>query len=171
LITRSTASVASSGSPSGRPPAFAGVVASGCVGTQPPTRVGGQHSNSTGGQLSGSDRFRVLGSTGAHIRFASAVPRIRPTSGDPSGSRLTILVPSGLRRVDLPPARPTTYLRFASDAVLWLGWRSHPACAACSPAPPSGFHLRIAPAAFTLRLHRPQDHSACASRSLLRLNL
>jgi len=52
-------------------------------------------------------------------------PRILPTFGDPSGLRLTILVssslhptilvPFGSRRMALPPAWPTTYLRLASD--------------------------------------------------------
>lgn len=102
---------------------------SGCAGTEPPTCVSAPHSSTTDGQTSGSDRFRIFGSTGAHIRSASAAPRIRPPSGNPFDARRTIS----------PPARPTTYLRLASGAVLQLGWRPHSACAACSPTTPAGF--------------------------------
>jgi len=109
--------------------------------------------------------FASSARSAANLRCAPAVPRFRSTGGDPSGLRLTILVssgsrptipvPSSLRRMALPPARPTTYLRFTSDAVLWLRWRPHMACAACCPCSPGGLRLRIAPAAITLRLHRP----------------
>jgi len=117
----------------------------------------------------------------ANLRLAPTVPHFRSTFGDPSSLRLTILVssglrptilvPSGLRRMALPPARPTTYFRFASDAVLWLSWRLHPACAACCPffpvwlPPPdrSGcFHPTASPAV---------DRLACALPPLLRLSL
>jgi len=165
LITRSTAVVASSGSPSGRPPAFAGAATSGCAGFQ--------NSDLRRRPALQLDRWPTLrlGSvscpsarSAANLRLASAVPLFRSIFGDPSSLRLTILVssglhptilvPSSLRRMALPPARPTTYLRFASDAVLWLGWRRHTAYAICCPCP------RLAPppvctGCFTLRLHRP----------------
>lgn len=109
---------------------------------------------------------------GRHAPLAcTSVPRYLSTGGDPSGLRLTILVPSSLRRMDPPPAWPTTYLRLASETVLWLVWQPHPACAVCVPTPPAGSSPRIAPAAFTFRLHRPSDRPARASRSLLRLSL
>ena len=116
----------------------------------------------------------------ANHRLASAVPLFRSTFGDPSSLRLTILVssglhptilvPSSLRRMVLPPARPTTYFRFTSDAVLWLGWRLHPACATCCPCPPAG-----SASSLHRLLHPPSSPavnlSACASWLLLRLSL
>jgi len=38
-----------------------------------------------------------------------------------------------------PRLRPTTYLRLASNVVLWLGGRPHTACALCCPCSPGGF--------------------------------
>jgi hypothetical protein len=181
LITRSTAVVASSGSPSGRPPAFAGAATSGCAGFQ--------NSDLRRRPALQLDRWPTLrlGSvscpsarSAANLRLASAVPLFRSIFGDPSSLRLTILVssglhptilvPSSLRRMALPPARPTTYLRFASDAVLWLGWRRHTAYAICCPCPPAG-----SASSLHRLLHPPSSPavnlSACASWLLLRLNL
>ena len=181
LITRSTAVVASSGSPSGRPPAFAGAATSGCAGFQ--------NSDLRRRPALQLDRWPTLrlGSvscpsarSAANLRLASAVPLFRSIFGDPSSLRLTILVssglhptilvPSSLRRMALPPARPTTYLRFASDAVLWLGWRRHKAYAICCPCPPAG-----SASSLHRLLHPPSSPavnlSACASWLLLRLNL
>jgi hypothetical protein len=180
LITRSTTGVASSSSPSGRPPAFAGAVSSGCAGTEPPTCVDGLHSGSTGGQPSGSDRFRVLGSTGgkpptcvdcsAHpldlwrsFRLAPDDPGFIGLAPDNPGSiRLAPYGPSSGKADDLPPIR--------IDAVLWLGWRLHPACALCCPCPSTGS------ASSLHRLLHPSplpavNLSACASWLLLRLSL
>ena len=160
LITRSTTGVASSSSPSGRPPAFAGAVSSGCAGTKPPTCVDGLHSGSTGGQPSGSDRFRVLGSTGGKP------PTCVDCSAHPldlwRSFRLAPDDPSSGKADDLPPIR--------IDAVLWLGWRLHPACALCCPCPSTGS------ASSLHRLLHPSplpavNLSACASWLLLRLSL
>ena len=80
------------------------------------------HSSTTGGQLSGSDRFRVLGSTGAHLRLSSAlrascrpelIHRLAPTSllrlgRQPTSIRIELrpsarlATASGLRHM-LPP--------------------------------------------------------------------
>jgi len=124
-------------------------VCSGGAGTRPAACADGLHSSFTSGQPSGSDRFRVPGSTGAHLRLLIGAPRILPTGGDPSGLRLTILVPSGLRQMALPPAGPATYLRLASDAVLWLGWLPPPDRSGCFHPPalpaakPHGLRLAI----------------------------
>jgi hypothetical protein len=90
----------------------------------------------------------------ANLRLASTVPRFRSTFGDPSSLRLTILVPSGLRRMALPPARPTTYLRFASmpsfgSAGGFIRLAPHAAPAPRLARPP------VCTGCFTLRLHRP----------------
>ena len=100
----------------------------------------------------------------ANLRLASTVPHIRSTFGDPSGLRLTILVssglrptilvPSGLRRMALPPARPTTYLRFASMPSFGSAGGFIRLAPYAAPAP------RLAPppvctGCFTLRLYRP----------------
>jgi len=100
----------------------------------------------------------------ANLRLASAVPLFRSSFGDPSSLRLiilvspglrpTILVPSGLRRMALPPARPTTYLRFASvpffssaGGFIWLAPYAAPAPRVAPPPVCTG--------CFTLRLYRP----------------
>ncbi len=149
LITRSTVGVASSGSPSGRPPAFAGAATSGCAGFQ-----NSDLRRRSALQLDRWPTFR-LGSVScpsarpaANLRLASSVPHFRSTFGDPPSLRLAILVHRACARQSwfhpactvwpLPPARPTTYLRLASDAVLWLGWRLHLACALCCPCPSAG---------------------------------
>ena len=99
--------VASSGSPSGEPAAFAAAPSSGCAGFKnlrlAPTAL---DSGSTGGRLPrlGSAWFRSARPV-ANLRLASAVPRFRPTDGDPSG----------LRRTTPPPARPTINCRLAPD--------------------------------------------------------
>jgi len=85
-----------SSSPSGRSPAFAGAVSSGCAGTKPSTCVDGLHSGSTSGQPSGSDRFRVL--------------------------RLDRLQTSDLRRLFRSSARPAAvHPACAERPFLWLG--------------------------------------------------
>ena len=93
-------------------PAFAGVVSSGCAGTRPPTCVDGLHSSSTGGQLSGSDRSRVFGSTCSPHRCAS-VFRVtcrpaaihRACAHDPGSIQLAPNGPSPGKADDLPPIR------------------------------------------------------------------
>jgi hypothetical protein len=69
-----------------------------------PTCVSALHSSSTGGQPSGSDRFRVFGSTGCKPPTRIGCPLFRSTFGDPSSLRLTILVSSGLRPTILAPS-------------------------------------------------------------------
>ena len=101
----------------------------------------------------------------ANLRLASTVPHIRSTFGDPSSLRLTILVssglrptilvPSGLRRMVLPLARPITYFRFASMPSFGSAGCIIRLAPHAAPAPPTGFRIRFAPAAFALRLHRP----------------
>ena len=98
LITRSTVGAASSGYPSGRPPAFAGAATSGCAGFQ-----NSDLRRRPALQLDRWPTFR-LGSVScpsarpaANLRLASAVPLFRSSLGDPSSLRLTILVSSGLR--------------------------------------------------------------------------
>jgi hypothetical protein len=181
LITRSTAVVVSSGSPSGRPPAFAGAATSGCAGFQ-----NSNFRRRPALQLDRWPTFR-LGSVScpsarpvANLRLASAVPHLRSTFGDPSSLRLTILAHRACAQQSwfhpacakwaLPPARPTTYFRLTSDVVLWLGWRLHTACATCCPCPPAGFASSL-----HRLLHPPSSPavnlSACASWLLLRLSL
>ncbi len=72
------------------------------------------HSSATGGQPSGSDRYRVLGSTGAHLRFASALrASCRPVS-------IHRLAPTSLLRLGRQPTsirielRPSALLATAS---------------------------------------------------------
>jgi hypothetical protein len=165
LITRSTVGAASSGYPSGRPPAFAGAATIGCAGFQ-----NSDLRRRPALQLDRWPTFR-LGSAScpsarpaANLRLASTVPLFRSSFGDPSGLRLTILVspglrpailvPSGLRRMALPPARPTTYLRFASmpsfgsaGGCIWLAPYAAPA--------PRLAPLPVCTGCFTLRLYRP----------------
>jgi len=155
LITRSTVGAASSSYPSGRPPAFAGAATSGCAGFQ--------NSDLRQRPALQLDRWPTLrlGSvscpsarSAANLRLASTVPHIRSTFGDPSGLRLVILVPSGSRRMALPPARPTTYLRFASmpsfgsaGGFIWLAPYAAPSPRLVPPPVCTG--------CFALRLHRP----------------
>jgi len=165
LITRSTVGAASSGSPSGRPPAFAGAATSGCAGFQ--------NSNLRRRPALQLDRWPTfrLGSVScpsarpaANLRLASTVPHFRSSFGDPSSLRLTILVssglrptilvPSGSRRMALPPARPTTYLRFASVPSFGSAGGFIRLAPSAAPAP------RLVPppvctGCFTLRLYRP----------------
>ena len=165
LITRSTAGVVSSSYPSGRPPAFAGAATIGCAGFQ--------NSDLRRRSALQLDRWPTLrlGSVScpsarpaANFRLASAVPHIRSSFGDPSSLRLTILVssgsrptipgPLGLRRVVLPPARPTTYLRFASAPSFGSAGGFIRLAPSAAPAP------RLVPppvctGCFTLRLYRP----------------
>jgi len=155
LITRSTTGVASSSSPSGRPPAFAGAATSGCAGFQ-----NSDLRRRPALQLDRWPTFR-LGSvscpsarTAANLRLASTVPHIRSTFSDPSSLRLTNLVPSSLRRMALPPARPTTYLRFASMPSFDSAGGFIRLAPYAAPAP------RLAPppvctGCFTLHLDRP----------------
>jgi len=80
----------------------------------------------------------------ANLRLASTVPHFRSTGGDPSD----------LRRTILPPARPTTYLRFASVPSFGSAGGFIRLAPSAAPAP------RLAPppiciGCFTLRLHRP----------------
>jgi len=145
LITRSTADAASSGYPSGRPPAFAGAATSGCAGFQ-----NSDLRRRPALQLDRWPTFR-LGSVScpsarpaANLRLASTVPHFRSTGGDPSD----------LRRTILPPARPTTYLRFASvpsfgSAGGFIRLAPHAAPAPRLAPPP------VCTGYFTLRLHRP----------------
>ena len=114
----------------------------------------------------------------ANLRLASTVPHIRSTFGDPQacawrsgfiGLRPTswfhpacAVGPSSGKADDLPPIR--------IGAVLWLGWRLHPACALCCPYPSAG-----SASSLHRLLHPPPspavNHSACASWLLLRLSL
>jgi len=161
LITRSTVGAASSGSPSGRPPAFAGAATSGCAGFQ-----NSDLRRRPALQLDRWPTFR-LGSVScpsarpaANLRLASAVPHIRSTFGDPSSLRLTIL----------PPARPTTYLRFASVPSFGSAGGLIRLAPHAAPSSPSGFASSL-----HWLLHPPAspavNPSACASWLLLRLNL
>ena len=136
-------------------PAFAGVVSSGCAGTRPPTCVDGLHSSSTGGQLSGSDRSRVFGSTGSPHRCAS-VFRVtcRPAAIHRACALRSSFHPACAKR-----PFPWQRLRPTSDSHRMPSFGSAGSfirlAPFVAPAPPAGFRLRIAPAAFTLRLHRP----------------
>ena len=166
LITRSTVGAASSGSPSGRPPAFAGAATSGCAGFQ-----NSDLRRRPALQLDRWPTFR-LGSVScpsarpaANLRLASTVPHFRSSFGDPSSLRLTILVssslrptilvPSGLRRMALPPARPTTYLRFASVPSFGSAGGFIRLAPHAAPAPPagsaSGLLRLLSPSGFTGR--------------------
>ena len=99
--------VASFGSPSGEPAAFAAVPSSGCAGTEPLACANCPHSGSTVGRLPrlGSVWLRSARPV-ANVRLASGVARFRSTDGDPSG----------LRRTTPPPARPTIYCRLTPDS-------------------------------------------------------
>ncbi len=99
--------VASSGSPSGEPAAFAAAPSSGCAGTEPSACANCPHSGSTGGRLPrlGSVWLRSARPV-ANLRLASGVPRFRSTDGDPSG----------LRRTTPPPARPAINCRLTPDS-------------------------------------------------------
>ena len=70
-----------------------------------------------------------------------------------------------------PPAGPTTYLRLASDAVLWLGWRLHAACAVCCPCSPVWLPPPACTGCFHPTASPTVDRTACAARSTLRLSL
>jgi hypothetical protein len=140
------------------------------------------HSSSTGGQLSGSDRFRVLGSTGApppahtggsahpfdlrrSIKLAPDDPGFTKLALSDSGTiRLAPNGPSSSLADDLPPTR--IECRPSARQSIAFSLRCVPLC---HPGwfPPPAFRL----SASTLRLHRPSDRSACASRSPLRLSL
>lgn len=101
------------------------------------------HSSTTGGQPSRSDRFRVLGSTGAHLRLSSALcASCRPAA-------IHRLAPTSLLRLGRQPTSDSH--RTSSFSSAGDGTRLAPHAA---PAPPAGFHIRIAPAASALRLHR-----------------
>jgi len=139
-----------------RPPAFAGAVSSGCAGTEPPTCVGGLHSGSTGGQPSGSDRLRVLRLDWLR---ASDLRRLLRAS-----NRLVAIHRACAWRSSFHPARAVwAFLQLGrqptSDSHRCRSFDS--ACGfirlapSAAPASPPGFRLRIAPAAFTLRLLRP----------------
>ena len=99
--------------------------------------------------------FMSSARSAANLRLASAVPHIQSTFGDPSRLRLTILVPSGLRRMALPPARPTTYFRFASAPSFGSAGGFIRLAPHAAPAPPagsaSGLLRLLSPSGFTGR--------------------
>jgi len=96
----------------------------------------------------------------ANLRLASTVPHFRSTGGDPSD----------LRRTILPPARPTTYLRFASMPSFGSAGGFIRLAPYAAPAPPAG-----SASSLHRLLHPPSspavNPSACASWLLLRLSL
>jgi len=121
------------------------IASSGCAGTKPSTCVDCLHSGSTGGQLPGSDRCRIFGSTGCEPPAFTGCSAVPPDLWRPSDLRRMILLRQGRR----PTSDSHRMSSFGSAGC------AVPAFTGCCPCLPGWLRLRLASAVSPSGFCRP----------------